>query len=135
MTGDAAKAREIEETIREMNHCWTESWNEEEFRNYIHEDAVAVVPTTPGRLEGRDAYVAGWRNFVLMARVLEWRETGYRVQLYCAGTCAVVTYLFTIRFSAAGVVQEMRGRDMLFVVNEQGRWQVVADQFSPEPPV
>ncbi len=86
-------------------------------------------------LEGRGQDVAGWRDFARMAHVLEWHETGHRVQLYCSGTCAVVTYLFTIRFETGGIVQEMRGRDMLFLVNGQGRWQVVADQFSPEPPV
>lgn len=132
---DDARVREIERTIREMNRCWTESWNEEEFRNYIHPEAVAIVPTVPGRLEGKNQYVAGWRDFARSARVLAWRETDHIVQLYGSGTCAIVTYLFTIRFETAGVVQEMRGRDMLFVVNEKGRWLVVADQFSPEPPV
>jgi len=28
----------------------------------------------------------------------------------------------------------MMGRDMFFLVRESGRWLVVADQFSPEPP-
>ena len=120
-------------TIREMNRCWTKSWDEEEFRSYIHPDAVAIVPTTHGRLEGKDQYCAGWRNFVRMARVTAWRETDHRVKIYGSGTCAVVTYFFMIAFETAGVAKEMRGRDMLFVVNEQGRWLVVADQFSPEP--
>ena len=70
-----------------------------------------------------------------MAKVNTWDETGHRVQLFASGACAVVTYFFTIRFEMGGVVQEMKGRDMLFVVNEQGRWLVAADQFSPEPPV
>ena len=49
--------------VKAMNRCWTAGWHEEQFRQYIHPDAVAIVPTTPGRLEGRDAYVAGWRGF------------------------------------------------------------------------
>ena len=130
---DTERKREIVTMIREMNRCWTESWNEEKFREYIHPDAVAITPTTPGRLEGKGAYVAGWRSFAEMAKVNAWDETDHRVQLYASGTCAVVTYLFTIRFGMGSVVQEMKGRDMLFVVNEQGLWLVAADQFSPEP--
>lgn len=120
--------------IHAMNRCWTAGWHEEEFRQYIHPDAVAVVPTTPGRLEGKEAYVAGWRDFARAAVVHEWQETGHRVQLYAGGKCAVVTYLFTITFAMGPVKQTMQGRDMFFLVKEGRRWLVAADQFSPEPP-
>ena len=119
--------------IRSMNRCWTESWDEPEFRKYIHPSAVAIVPTTPGRLEGKDSYVAGWRGFAEATVIHEWVETDHRVDLYAAGTCAVVTYLFTISFSMGGQKQVMKGRDMVFLVRENGAWLVVADQFSPEP--
>jgi len=131
--GDTEPIREIEDTIRAMNRCWTESWNEPAFRKYIHPDAVAIVPTTAGRLEGQDAYVAGWRGFAEAAVIQEWKETDYRVQLYAAGNCAVATYLFSLTFSVGGLMQTMKGRDMFFLVKEGRRWLVAADQFSPEP--
>jgi hypothetical protein len=56
---DNAWTDQIMTFIREMNRCWTEGWNEEKFRQYIHTDVVAIVPTAPGRLEGKEAYVAG----------------------------------------------------------------------------
>ena len=124
---------EVESTIRAMNRCWTEAWNETEFRKYIHPDAVAIVPTAPGRLEGQESYVAGWRGFVEVAKIHEWKETDHRVQVYASGRCAVVTYLFTITFEMGGQTQTMKGRDMFFLVKEQGKWLIVADQFSPEP--
>jgi ketosteroid isomerase-like protein len=124
---------EIESFVRAMNRIWTEAWDEEEFRRYIHPDAVAIVPTVPGRLEGRDAYVAGWRGFVDGTEIREWHETDHRILTYAGGTCAVVTYLFTIRFSMAGQPVTMQGRDMFFLVKEEGTWLVAADQFSPEP--
>jgi ketosteroid isomerase-like protein len=124
---------EIIETIRAMNRCWTETWNEGEFRQHIHPDAVAIVPTIPGLLAGRDAYVAGWRGFAEHTRIIAWDESDHRVRLYAADLCAVVTYLFSIRFETGGQVQEMQGRDMFFLTRLEGRWLVVADQFSPEP--
>ena len=130
---EAALTREIISTIRNMNRAWTESWNEEEFRSYIHPDAVAIVPAASGRLEGKEAYVAGWRNFAAVAKVLGWKETDHLVQVYASGACAVVTYLFSITFETGGQVQAMKGRDMFFLVKEGERWLVAADQFSPEP--
>ena len=133
MMDDTVRIREIETRVREMNRYWTAGWHEEQFRQYIHPEAVAIVPTTPGRLEGRDAYVAGWRGFANAAVIHEWKETNYKVQLYAGGKCAVVTYFFSITFASGTAKQIMQGRDMFFLVKEGRKWLVAADQFSPEP--
>jgi ketosteroid isomerase-like protein len=133
MMDNTARTHEIETMIREMNRCWTTGWHEEQFRQYIHPDAVAIVPTTPGRLEGRDAYIAGWREFAEAAVIHEWKETDHKVQIYAGGKCAVVTYFFSIMFAIGTVKQTMQGRDMFFVVKEGRKWLIAADQFSPEP--
>jgi hypothetical protein len=54
-------------------------WNEEQLRQYIHPDAMAIVPTTSGMLEWQDASVAGWRAFCEAAVIHEWRETDNKV--------------------------------------------------------
>jgi ketosteroid isomerase-like protein len=131
---DIARIREIEMMVKEMNRSWTSGWHEEQFRAYIHPDAVAIVPTIPGRLEGREAYIAGWRSFAEAAIIHEWKETGHNVQLYASGKCAVVTYFFSITFAISTEKQTMEGRDMFFLVKEGRKWLVAADQFSPEPP-
>ncbi len=127
------RSEEVLATIRAMNRYWTEGWNEEKFREYIHPDAVAIVPAISGRLEGQDAYIAGWRAFCEAAVIHEWRETDHKVQLYTGGKSAVVTYLFTITFMTGSQKQTMQGRDMFLLIKEGRKWQVVADQFSPEP--
>jgi len=58
---DAISTDEIITFIREMNRCWTDGWHEDRFSRCIHKNAIAIVPTVPGRLEGQEAYVAGWR--------------------------------------------------------------------------
>jgi ketosteroid isomerase-like protein len=130
---DNARTDQIMTFIREMNRCWTEGWNEDKFRQYIHPDAVAIVPTAPGRLEGKEAYVAGWRGFAESAAIHEWKETDHKVQIYAGGKCAVVTYLFSVTFTMGGHQQLMKGRDMFFLIREGKQWFVAADQFSPEP--
>jgi len=130
---DLLQQAEVIETIRAMNRCWTKIWDEEEFRRCIHLNAVAIVPTAPGRLEGQEAYVAGWKHFALTTTIHSWTETDHQVQIYADGKCAVATYLFSITFSMGGQEQTLHGRDMFFLVREDGRWLVAADQFSPEP--
>jgi ketosteroid isomerase-like protein len=127
------QSEEVIATIRAMNRYWTGGWNEAQFRQYIHPDAVAIVPTTSGRLEGQDAYVAGWHAFCETAVIHEWRETDHKVQIYTGGKSAVVTYLFSLTFVMGGQKETMYGRDMFFLVKEGRKWQVVADQFSREP--
>jgi ketosteroid isomerase-like protein len=130
---ETAETRTIEATVKAMNRCWTETWDEAAFRQYIHPDAVAIVPSAPGRIEGKDAYVAGWRGFVMATTIHAWEERDHRIRVYAGGKCAIVTYLFTITFAMGGQVQEMQGRDMFLLVKEGGKWLVAADQFSPEP--
>lgn len=126
-------ATEILATVRKMNTSWTHGWHEEEFRQYVHPDAVAIVPTVPGRLVGKEAYVAGWRDFAQSAVIHEWKETDHEVRIYAGGKCAVVTYFFSITFACGTNTTTMQGRDMFFLVKEGRRWLVAADQFSPEP--
>lgn len=131
---DTKNRNMVIETVTAMNRIWTEAWDEAAFRDYIHPDAVAIVPGTPGRIEGRDAFVAGWKGFVDATEIHAWTESDHRVTLFARGTGAVLTYFFTIRFTMGGQEITMKGRDMFTLVQQGGRWLVLADQFSPEPP-
>lgn len=124
--------REILSTIHAVNRCYTEGWNEE-FRQYVHPDVVAVFPDTPGRIEGWDAYVASWRGFCEEAVIKNRQEAAHSVQIYAGGKSAVVTYLFTVTFAMGDREQTLRGRDMFFLVKEGRKWLATAQQFSAEP--
>ena len=97
-----AKDDEVIAAVREMNRLWTETWDEKGFARFIHPDAVAIAPTTPGRLEGKEAYVAGWKGFVQAVKIHEWKISGHRVNFFSRGSCAVLSYFCTIRFSMNG---------------------------------
>jgi hypothetical protein len=45
----------------------------------------------------------------------------------------VVAYHFDMTCDMGGGPIDLSGRDMLFFVKENGRWWVVADQFSSYP--
>jgi ketosteroid isomerase-like protein len=94
---------------------------------------IAVTATDRGRLDGREACVASWARFVEATRVRRWVELEPKVQVYCGGAAAVVSYEFDVAFDTPGGTVELGGRDTFTLVREDGRWWIALDHFSPTP--
>lgn len=124
---------EVWQTIQALNRAWTVENNVDKLRDYFHMDMVAITPTARERIEGRDACIASWKAFTQAAKIHHWKEIDPKVQVYGRGQFAVVTYYFDMSFEMNGHTIKMQGRDMFTFVNEDGKWLVVADQFSPNP--
>lgn len=122
--------KEIWATVRALNDAWT-TGNPDDLAEFFHADMVAITPTDRLRREGRAACVAGWKEFAGATRIHRWQETEPVIHVY--GDSAVVAYYFDISFEMAGQTLQTNGRDMFFLVRENGRWWAVADQFSPYP--
>lgn len=131
---DEDENRNVWQTVHVMNQAWAVKGDVDELKNYFHKDMVAITPTIRERLEGMDACIAGWKVFVNSTKIHYWKENDPKVQIYGNGKFAVVTYYFDMAFDMNGQTIKMGGRDMLALVEENGRWWVVADQFSPYPP-
>jgi hypothetical protein len=125
--------KQIWEVIREMNRKWTAEKNAEELKNYFHKDMVAVTATNRKRIEGRENCVASWKNFSDNAKIHFWKESEPKIQVYGKDEFAIVNYYFDMSFDMGGQTMNMKGRDMLSLVNEDGKWWIVADQFSAFP--
>jgi len=130
---EAAIRREVWETVLKLNRLWTEEGNPGALKEYFHENMVAITPTDRERRQGREACLAGWTDFARAARIQHWKTSIPLVQLYGGGGFAVVTYYYDMSFEMGGRTVAASGRDMLALVREDGRWWVVADQFSPYP--
>jgi hypothetical protein len=124
---------EVWQIVQALNRAWTVDGNADALANYFHENMVAITPTDRERVEGRNACVAGWKAFVEATKIHYWREIDPKVQLYGDGKFALVTYYWDMSYDMAGQTIKTSGRDMFALVNERGKWWVVADQFSPYP--
>ncbi len=124
---------EIWKNIQAMNRCWTRSDSNEldKLNNYFHKSMVGITPTDKYRLEGREACFDGYKTFVQNAKIHHWKETDPAINIY--GNAAVVTYYFDMSFDMDGQTVNMGGRDMFTLIHEDGKWWIVADQFSPYP--
>jgi uncharacterized protein (TIGR02246 family) len=125
---------EVWRTIQAMNRAWTVEGDAERLRDYFHKDMVAITPVGRNRLEGREACVAGWKGFVQAAKIHYWQEMEPNVQLYGDGRFAVATYYWDMSYDMSGQTVKSSGRDMFVLVNEDGKWWIVANQFSMYPP-
>ena len=124
---------EVWRIVQALNRVWTVDGNADALVHYFHENMVAITPTDRERVEGRNACVAGWKAFVEATKIHYWKEIDPKVQLYGDGKFALVTYYWDMSYDLAGQTINTGGRDMFALVNERGKWWVVADQFSPYP--
>lgn len=124
---------EVWQFVSEMNRAWAVDKNTEVLKDYFHQNMVAITSTDHYRIEGKDACLAAWKTFVDTTQVHYFKEIDPSVQIYADGAAAVVTYYFDLSFEMGGQTITSSGRDMFVLVKEDGKWWIVADQFSPYP--
>lgn len=122
--------QEVWSTIRALNDAWTKG-NPDTLAEYFHPQMLAVTPTDRLRREGAEQCIAGWRAFAEATHIHHWREVAPIIHVY--GNAAVVSYYYDIAFDMGGQRFEEGGRDLFFLVRENGRWWAIADQFSSYP--
>lgn len=121
---------EVWRTVQALNRTWT-TGDVGDLEDYFHPEMIAITPTDGDRLVGREACIAAWRRFTDSTTTLKWRETDPVVCVH--GDAAVVAYNYELSCEMGGQEAEMAGRDMFFLVLEDGHWFAVADQFSGVP--
>jgi hypothetical protein len=124
---------EVWKTVQELNQLWTIRNQPDQLANYFHRHMVAISPSARQRLEGREACVAAWKAFADSVKILRWRETDPLVEMFGDNNLAVVTYYYEMSCEMQGQPLTFSGRDMFTMVNENGKWWVASDQFSPYP--
>jgi len=109
-----AAEQHLWETVQALNRAWAEG-RRDDVLPFLHRDRVG-----------------SWRTNDDGTTVLEWREDDAHVRIY-QSVAAVVTYAYVVRYRpAGGEPRERRGRDAVFLVRENGRWLVIADQLTRE---
>jgi len=128
-----AQEQGVWDFIQTLNRAWTKDGAAERLQDYFHPRMVAITPSDRLRVAGQTACVAGWKQFADPVKMIHWHELDPKVDLFADNKVAVVTYYFDMAFETGGSLVKMGGRDMFVLAQEQEKWWVVADQFSPYP--
>jgi ketosteroid isomerase-like protein len=118
----SASEDEIWRAIAEANRAWL-GGHPENVGPLFHERAVMFGPAFATRIEGRTAITQGFVDYTRYAKTHLFEERDRAVDIF--GDTAVVTYAFFVRYEAEGQVHDETGREILTLMREDGRWQVV----------
>ena len=130
MTFEDPKKREVWQFVRAMNDAWSKEKGER-LTEYFHPRMVAITPMSRHRIKGADNCVEGWQGFARSTTIHSWREEEPEIELF--GDTAVVTYYYAMDVTMGSNRLSLSGRDMLTLQKEEGRWWLIADQFSSYP--
>lgn len=112
----------IVQIVKNINQAWLME-RFEELDQYLHPDVVFVQPKFAGRMEGRAACVAGYRDFLAQATIREYRDGQPSVDIF--GNTAVATYQFHILYELANETYREDGYDTFVFAKSEGGWRAV----------
>jgi hypothetical protein len=128
MTGDEKFRAAVAEEMRLINNAWL-SGRVDDMEASLHPDIVMALPGVAGRVQGRDALLAGFRDFCDNAKVHEFHDRETHIDV--AGRTAVVTIQYEMIYERSGTRYRAIGRD-LWVFERHGdsclaAWRTMLD--------
>jgi prepilin-type processing-associated H-X9-DG protein len=113
---DESKRESVALTMRRINRAWLDG-HVEDLVPLVHPEIVMVFPGFTARMQGREEFAGGFRDFCHNARVYQFREHDHQVDV--AGDTAVVTFRYDMLYERSGGRYRAAGRD-LWVFQQQG---------------
>ncbi|HSU61650.1 MAG TPA: nuclear transport factor 2 family protein [Bryobacteraceae bacterium] len=104
-----SKQKAAAEMMRRINRVWLEG-DVEGLAPMVHPEIVMALPGFTGRMEGRDAFLAGFRDFCQNAKIHEFRDHDYQIDI--AGNTAVVTFQYEMLYERSDGRYHSTGRDL-----------------------
>jgi uncharacterized protein (TIGR02246 family) len=116
--------RDIWELVRRSNRAWI-SGATHEVSNLFDQAAVVLAPGLRQRVEGRDAIVRSYEDYVHHARTHSFEELEHSVDVF--GDTAVVTYRFAVRYTlnAEAAERDETGQEVLVLRRDPFGWKLI----------
>jgi uncharacterized protein (TIGR02246 family) len=118
MQSQAARAA-VSIAIQRINRAWLDG-RPEELGPFLHPDMTFVFPGFAGRVEGREAIVAGFVDFCSNATIHEYHEAEKQVDVI--GDTAVVSFTYEMVYERSGQRSRASGRDLWVFARQGEEW-------------
>ncbi|HEY7212839.1 MAG TPA: nuclear transport factor 2 family protein [Bryobacteraceae bacterium] len=105
-----------------INQLWL-TGHVDDLAPLVHAQVVMAVPGFGARIQGREQFLAGFRDFCDNAKIEEFRESDEQVDL--AGNTAIVTFRFEMIYERASERYRTTGRDFWVFQNQDSKWLAV----------
>lgn len=110
------------QSLLRINRIWLDG-QVEALAALVDADVVMVLPGFAGRVQGREAFLAGFRDFCANAQVHEFHDHGYDTDVI--GDTAVITFQYTMIYKRSGERYRATGRDLWVFRDRDGNWIAV----------
>ncbi len=108
--------------MERINRAWLDRWPAD-LPALFHPDLTMALPGFVGRVQGRQALVAGFEDFCTQATVEDYRENNHQVDV--VGDTAVVSFDYQMVYERSGQRNRATGRDLWVFAWDGGRWLAV----------
>jgi len=119
---DDSKRESAAAAMRQINQAWLKR-RVEDLAPLVHPDVVMVLPDFAGKIQGREHFLAGFRQFCQSATIKEYQEQDQQVDV--AGDTAVITFRYEMVYERSGERYHANGRDLWVFQEQEGRWIAV----------
>ena len=109
-------------TMRQINSAWLEG-RIDDLARMVHPEIVMVFPGFSGRIQGREQFIEGFRDFSQNARILEFREHDLNADV--AGNTGVVSFRYDMVYERSENRYRATGRDLWVFQNHNDGWIAV----------
>jgi ketosteroid isomerase-like protein len=119
---EESKRADAAATMRRINQAWLDG-RVDDLAPMVHPEIVMVFPGFAGRIQGREAFLAGFRDFCRTAIVQKFHEHDNQVDV--AGDTAVISFRYDMIYERAGEKYRAIGRDLWVFQRQDGEWIAV----------
>ena len=119
---DESTREDAAAAMRRINQAWLEG-QVEDLASMVHPEMVMVFPGFAGRIQGREKFLDGFRDFRQNATMQGFHEHDHQVDV--AGDTAVVTFRYDMVYERSGQRYRSTGRDLWVFQKQGGEWIAV----------
>jgi Domain of unknown function (DUF4440) len=128
MADEASATGAVADAMHAINQAWLEK-RVDDMTPALDPEIVMVFPGFSGRMQGREPFLAGFRDFVQSAAIHEFHDRGQQVDV--VGDTAVITFPYEMQYSRSGERYRVTGRD-LWIFRKRGAvwiavWRAMLD--------
>ena len=120
--GRESKHDAVAATMRRINQVWLDG-HVEALAALVDPEIVMVPPGFSERTQGREGFLASFRDFCQSATIHQFHHYDERIDV--AADTAVVTFRFDMIYQRSGESYYSTGRDLWVFQNRGGNWIAV----------
>jgi ketosteroid isomerase-like protein len=122
MMAEESKHNDARPTMLRINRAWLDG-HFDDLAPMLHPEVVMVFPGFAGRVQGREQFLDGFRDFRENARIHEFHEHDHQVDI--AGDIAVITFRYEMVYQRSGERYRSTGRDLWIFQHQNKAWIAV----------